>query len=68
MKPIHIKGMQRSNCWQPARRVWFQKNDDEEAYRDSSAAAFAESNAVERFMERGKGRSKRKIEEPDFGD
>ena len=20
--------MKRTNCWQPARRVWFQKNDD----------------------------------------
>jgi hypothetical protein len=26
MKPI--TGMKRSNCWKPARRVWFQKNDD----------------------------------------
>jgi hypothetical protein len=28
MKPIHIKGMKRSNVWKPARRVWFQKNSD----------------------------------------
>jgi len=26
MKPI--TGMKRSNCWKPARRVWFQRNDD----------------------------------------
>jgi len=26
MQPI--KGMKRTNCWKPTRRVWFQKNDD----------------------------------------
>jgi hypothetical protein len=35
MKPIHIKGMKRSNVWKPARRVWFQKNDDRSRARDT---------------------------------
>ena len=28
MKPIKLQRMKRTNCWQPARPVWFQKNDD----------------------------------------
>jgi hypothetical protein len=27
MKPI--QGMKKSNVWKPARRVWFQRNDDD---------------------------------------
>jgi hypothetical protein len=29
MKPIQ-NSKWRSNCWKPARRVWFQRNDDRE--------------------------------------
>ena len=30
MKPVKINPKQRSGMWNPSRRVWFQKNDDEE--------------------------------------
>ena len=30
MQPIKLQRMKRTNCWSPARKVWFQKNDDRE--------------------------------------
>jgi hypothetical protein len=28
MQPLKVKPSERSNCWKPVRKVWFQKNDD----------------------------------------
>jgi hypothetical protein len=32
MKPVKIPQRERSNCWKPKGKVWFQKNDDSKKY------------------------------------
>ena len=50
VQPIKLQRMKRTNCWQPARRVWFQKNDDskkgyKELYEEERRKGHSEEEA-----------------------
>jgi len=47
MKPIQLKHMKRTNCWQPKGKVWFQKNDDNKLAKEER-----EKERKERFKEK----------------
>jgi hypothetical protein len=44
MKPI--KGMQRSNCWKPKGKVWYQHNEDFEKIKQEQIQADKNITAI----------------------
>ena len=52
MKPIQLKHMRRTNCWQPKGKVWFQKNDDYADKDKDSSDVLPSNQEIESFMKK----------------